>query len=144
MVAWTVDHEYPQISIREGSGLLFKWSGSTPHDLIEMSSPQSTSPDCTFVGSSAHSLGKVHMYIQAAYVFRDFLLQCRKTRNTEFQPKNCVVIHNCFSICNDSENSTLATAPVVSIIPLLDYISDLQHTHHWILQCLNTAIVLSY
>ena len=66
VVMWTVDHEYPQISIREGSGLLFKWSGSTPHDLVEMSSPQSTSPDCTFVGSSAHSLGKVvHMYIQA-------------------------------------------------------------------------------
>ena len=70
MVAWTVDHEYPQISIREGSGLLFKWSGSTPHDLVEMSSPLSTFPDCTFVGSSAHSLGKVYYtYIQAIRMY---------------------------------------------------------------------------
>jgi uncharacterized cupredoxin-like copper-binding protein len=68
VITWTTDQSYSQISIPEGSGLLFQWSGSAPHDLVEMASPESTSQDCAFVGSTAVSLGKVVKAWQATAV----------------------------------------------------------------------------
>ena len=61
-ITWTIDHTYTDIIISEDSGLLFNWNGPTPHNLIEMSSPQSTSEHCTYVGSNAAALGKVSTY----------------------------------------------------------------------------------
>lgn len=68
MITWTIDQTYSEVTITEGTGLLFQWSGSTHHNLIEMSSPQSTSSDCTFVSSDAAALGKVRAYVCAINV----------------------------------------------------------------------------
>ena len=60
VVTWKLDQTYNDIILSEGTGLLFKWNNpNTPHNLIEMSSPQATSPECAFVGSNAEDLGKV-------------------------------------------------------------------------------------
>ena len=68
------------------------------------------------------------MYIQAMRTYSgELFIAMSEDKKDRISTKDCVVIHNCFSICNESENSIfIATAPVVSIIPLLDYISDLR------------------
>ena len=59
VITWQLDQTYDETTIAEGTGLLFKWSAGNHHNVIEMVSPQSTSPECSFVGPSAESLGKV-------------------------------------------------------------------------------------
>ena len=82
VVQWTIDTIYSEISIPQGSGLLFQWSGPTFHDLVEMSSPQSTSQDCTFVGSTAQSLGKVRIRLNVVYYIATTIQQ-KKTFGTK-------------------------------------------------------------
>ena len=54
-IEWVIGN-HDDITITEGTGLLFCWSGSVLHDIIEMSSPQSVA-DCSYVKDQ--DIGKV-------------------------------------------------------------------------------------
>lgn len=56
VIDWRLGVEYPDLTIPEGTGLIFRWSGSY-HNLLEMSSPIES--DCKFVNSNAFTLGQV-------------------------------------------------------------------------------------
>lgn len=43
----------------EGDGIVFKWHDAIPHNLIEMTSPESVTEQCMFVGEQATDIGKV-------------------------------------------------------------------------------------
>ena len=51
------DHQ--DVTIEEGGGIVFKWNGVVSHNVIEMTSPESVSEECTFVSDQATNLGKV-------------------------------------------------------------------------------------
>ncbi len=57
-VEWRITR-YEDMTITQGTGLLFEWDGVISHNLIEMASPLSTSRDCTFVGTRGNEVGQV-------------------------------------------------------------------------------------
>ena len=61
MIDWHIG-EHQDVTITEGSGLSFKWEGSIPHNVIEMTSKESVTSDCLFV-SSATVTGKVTLLL---------------------------------------------------------------------------------
>ena len=66
-IEWRV-RSYEDITVTEGTGLLFSWEGAT-HDLLEMSSAVSSPSDCQqFVGPKARDLGKVCVSTDSHYV----------------------------------------------------------------------------
>ena len=62
VIEWRLGVEYPDLIIPEGTGLVFRWSGSY-HNLLEMSSPVES--DCKFVNSDAFMLGQVLSPLQS-------------------------------------------------------------------------------
>lgn len=60
VIEWQV-RSYEDLVIPEGSGLLFRWSGSY-HNVLEMSSP--VDADCKFVSSKAFESGQVKMFVE--------------------------------------------------------------------------------
>lgn len=60
-IEWRLGRRYEDLIITEGTGLLFRWSGSY-HNLLEMSSPVDS--DCKFVDEDAFSMGQVKKCIQ--------------------------------------------------------------------------------
>lgn len=49
---------YNDITVAEGTGLLFQWNGPFVHSVVEMAS-QSAVDSCLFVGPQAAALGQV-------------------------------------------------------------------------------------
>ena len=64
VVEWRIDTPYDDITLPEGTGIIFRWSGSY-HNLLEMSAPVES--DCKFVNSKAFDLGQVRMCVQWKY-----------------------------------------------------------------------------
>ena len=58
VIDWHI-REYSDLTISEGTGLLFQWDDSVPHNLFEMTTAVSSVEECQFVGDSADTLGKV-------------------------------------------------------------------------------------
>ena len=55
-VEWRLGVAYEHLTVPEGTGLIFQWSGSY-HNLLEMSSPVGS--DCKFVNKDSTLLGQV-------------------------------------------------------------------------------------
>lgn len=55
-IDWRLGRVYEDLTIPEGTGLVFRWSGSY-HNLLEMSSPIGS--DCKFVSDEAFNIGQV-------------------------------------------------------------------------------------
>jgi len=51
---------YRDLTITEGTGLLFQWAGPVQHNVIEMVSPLSVTQDCKFVNLDSKKLGQVY------------------------------------------------------------------------------------
>ena len=51
---------YSDLTITEGTGLLFQWAGPVQHNVIEMASPLSVTQDCKFVNLDSKKLGQVY------------------------------------------------------------------------------------
>ena len=65
VIEWRV-RSYEDITITEGTGLLFSWEGT--HDLLELSSAVSSPRDCQdFAGPKAKDLGKVCVFVCIMY-----------------------------------------------------------------------------
>ena len=60
IVNWRLGVTYNDITITMGTGVVFRWDGSIPHNLIEMTS-QDAVTSCAFVGDNAVALGKVKL-----------------------------------------------------------------------------------
>jgi len=58
IVDWRLGTTYDDITITVKTGVVFRWDGSIPHNLIEMTSHDAVA-SCAFVGSNAAALGKV-------------------------------------------------------------------------------------
>jgi len=54
---------YRDLTISEGTGLLFQWDGPVPHNVIEMESPLSVTQDCKFVNLDSTKLGQVRLHV---------------------------------------------------------------------------------
>ena len=60
VIDWKVG-EHNDINITEGGGVVFKWNDVVPHNVIEMTSKESVSETCAYVGENASALGKVRI-----------------------------------------------------------------------------------
>ena len=59
VIEWGI-MEYSDITITEGTGLLFQWDGAVPQNVVEMASEASVGEDCMFVGEEqGEALGQV-------------------------------------------------------------------------------------
>ena len=58
VINWHIG-EHRDLMISEGTGLLFRWDDSVPHNLFEMSTAIASAEDCQFAGDLADELGKV-------------------------------------------------------------------------------------
>lgn len=54
-IDWRLGIDYSDVTILQGTGLLFSWSGAIKHNLVEMMSEDSISSDCTHVGADISS-----------------------------------------------------------------------------------------
>ena len=52
------------MTIPEGTGLVFTWSGPVRHNIIEMASSDQSPNDCRFAGGNSGPLGQVGTYLQ--------------------------------------------------------------------------------
>lgn len=55
-VEWRLGTRYEDLTLSEGTGLVFHWSGSY-HNLLEMSAPVES--DCKYVNKDSFQLGQV-------------------------------------------------------------------------------------
>ena len=60
VIEWRYGTAYRDLTISEGTGLLFRWNGPFTHNVIEMASPLSASPECKFVNLDSKELGQVY------------------------------------------------------------------------------------
>lgn len=58
MINWRIG-EHRDVTIAEGTGLLFHWDDSIPHNVFEMSTAITSQEECQFVGDTSDKLGKV-------------------------------------------------------------------------------------
>ena len=58
VINWQLGN-HADVTLTEGGGLLFQWNGPIPHNVIEMTSKESITDQCLFVGSTSQQLGKV-------------------------------------------------------------------------------------
>ena len=59
-IEWVIG-SHDDITVTEGTGLIFRWSGSVNHNVIEMSSARSVAAGCSFVKEAKinRDIGKV-------------------------------------------------------------------------------------
>ena len=57
VINWRVT-AYSDITVPEGTGLIFQWNGPVPHSVVEMAS-RSSVDSCLFVGPQAYLTGQV-------------------------------------------------------------------------------------
>ena len=65
---------YSDLTITEGTGLLFQWAGPVQHNVIEMASPLSVTQDCKFVNLDSKKLGQVYELVYTTLQYCDTLL----------------------------------------------------------------------
>ena len=68
-IDWRLGVEYSNVTITKGTGLLFSWSGTVKHNLVEMMSESSIS-HCTHVGLAPTS-GQVNRNCQEWFVHEE-------------------------------------------------------------------------
>lgn len=76
-VEWRLGTPYEDLTLPEGTGLIFHWSGSY-HNLLEMSSPVES--DCKFVNNNSVLLGQVRI-LCPSYLIYLLVALCRSIQS---------------------------------------------------------------
>lgn len=53
-IEWRVG-SYQDITVTQGTGLLFQWNGAVMHDLVEMKRPINSAGDCSLGGADTRN-----------------------------------------------------------------------------------------